>query len=164
MTADGDEARPTAEIVGLADGERLLVLSLRRLATQGHPSPLVARDFTDACGADAAEVLMTFRAFLGVLAYGGRRRLSVGDPGCLRLTSDEQRLLTLVAVAQDGDDAWLDTHLCWLVRAGFRRQLALAAQTLAAELADHEVRLPLPAPAPRGRGRAPAPRHIAGIV
>jgi hypothetical protein len=155
MTEDGSETVPIASAFGLSYGEQLLLWSLRRLATQGHPSPLVTREFTDACGADAAEVLTTFRAFLGVLAFGGRRRLSVGHPGCLQLTCDERRLLSLIAIAQDGDDAWLDAHLCWLVRGELKRQLALAARALAAELADHDLRLPLPGQVARGRA-APA--------
>jgi hypothetical protein len=155
MMEDGSETVPTAAVVGLSYGEQLLLWSLRRLATQGHPSPLVTREFTDACGADAAEVLTTFRAFLGVLAFGGRRRLSVGHPGCLQLTWDERRLLALVAIAQDGDDAWLDAHLCWLVRGELTRQLALAARALAAELADHDLRLPLPGQVARGNRAAP---------
>jgi len=143
-TSEPRAAPPQGDILALGYGEHLMVWSLRRLARQGYPCPLVEREFLDACGADGVETLATFRAFLGLLAYGGRRRLCVGHPGCLRLTGDERRLLALLAVAQTEDAAWLDAHLCWLVRVELRPRLAAAARALGAALAAHDLRLPLP--------------------
>ena len=144
ISGEDGEVRPQADILALGYGEHLLVWSLRRFARQGYPCPLVDREFLGACGADGAETVATFRAFLGLLAYGGRRRLCVGHPGCLRLTGDERRLLTLLAVAQTEDASWLDAHLCWLVRVELRPRLAAAARALGAALAAHDLRLPLP--------------------
>ena len=77
--------------------EHLLVWTWRRIATGRAGCPLIAAEFTDACGDDAGEVFATFCTFLRALAHSGRGGLRVGPPGCRAITADERRLLTLIA-------------------------------------------------------------------
>jgi hypothetical protein len=67
--------------LGLSCGEYLLVWTWRRVVTGLSDCPLIAREFVQICGDDAAEVLATFCTFLQALAYTARRQLRFGYPG-----------------------------------------------------------------------------------
>ncbi len=145
-----------AEILGFGYGEHLLVWSWRRIAASPGPCPIVVREFADACGDDAAEVLATLCTFLRALAFAGRRRLLIAFPGCVVMTEDEQRVLALLAAAQNNDAALFEAHLRWLARADVRHILAIGARALAAALtANHlclaEPSMAIEAPLPCSR-------------
>jgi hypothetical protein len=133
------------QLVGRAEG--VVFGAWRRLAAGEGGSPLLARDFARVFGEDAVELLAVFCTFLQALAYGARRRLALGIPGCAGLTLDERQLLALLAAAQAGDEARFEAHLSWLVGRERRQGAAIAARALATALALHELRLALPAPA-----------------
>jgi hypothetical protein len=153
--AAGDRANYETGVTGLSYGEHLLVWSWRRIITGRGDCPLIAREFLQLCGEDAAEVLATFYTFLQALACAGRRRLQVGYPGCSALTADERQMLVLIAVAQRHDAARLQAHLQIIARAALRPALAIAARALGTALNEHDLRLPLPTPSldePRSEG------------
>jgi len=65
-------------------------------------------------GADA--LLAAFATFLMLLGCGSRRVLNVGPAHCAGRTSDEERMLRLIAAAQTGEGEMASAHLTWLVR------------------------------------------------
>jgi hypothetical protein len=140
------EPSPGAEMFALSDSEHLLVWTWRRIAAGRGDCPLIPREFTRACGEDAAEVFVTFCTFLRALGCASRRLLRVGPPGSATLTRDERQLLSVIAAAQAGDDARGEAHLRWLARAELRHALAIAANALGAALAAHGHWLPQPDP------------------
>jgi hypothetical protein len=142
----GDRDSPESGIPGLTFGEHLLVWSWRKIVTGRGGCPLIAREFSLSCGEDASEVLATLYTFLQALAYAGRRRLKVGYLGYTSLTTNERKMLVLIATAQRDDPASLEAHLQILARAALRPALAIAARALGAALDEHDLRLPLPAP------------------
>jgi hypothetical protein len=85
MMVFGDRAtNRETDLTGLSYGEHLLVWSWRKIVTGRSGCPLIAREFLQLCGEDAAEVLATFYTFLQVLAYAGRRRLQSDIPAAPR--------------------------------------------------------------------------------
>jgi hypothetical protein len=143
----GQDRGPAAPPSGLNKGEHLLVSSWRRVGAGQGDCPLIARAFVEACGEDAAEVFATFCGFLRALAYASRGRVRIAHPGCVGLTLDERRLLSLIAAAQGGDRACFEAHLRWLARIELRAVLAIAVGALGTALALHNLNLPLPSPA-----------------
>jgi hypothetical protein len=135
--------------IGLCDGETLLIGALRRAAAGYEGCALTRRDFAIAFPGDADEVFVTFRAFLGTLAHGGRRKLRIGLPGSSLAMPDEILLIALLAAAQLGDDGLVEAYLCWLARPGARASVAITTRALATALTVHGLWLrAAPAPAP----------------
>lgn len=130
---------PEHDVPGLNQGEHLLVWALRRLVIRPDVCGVVDREFTTACGEDAAEVLATLRLFLRGLAYTARRRINIGHPGSCALTTDERQILAMVAAAQQSDHGRLDASICWFARIEARGQLALATRALASAFNAHAL-------------------------
>ncbi len=133
--------------------EVLLIWTWRRMALGHARCPLIDREFRGLFGEDAGEVRAAFAAFLDALAYAGRRKLSVGFPGCAGLTPDEWRILTLMAAAQNDRPALFEAHLSWLARAEDRHILAIGVSALARAFLAHGLCLAPPMttrPAARG--------------
>jgi len=139
---------PGAQVSGSGYAEHLLIWSWRRIATGRVECPVMAKEFTDACGDDAQEVFATFCTFLKTLGFSSRRRLNMRAPGWPTMTADERRILTLLAAAQAGDCALLEAHLCWLTRPHRRHELQIAVCAFATALAASNLVLSLPAPSP----------------
>jgi hypothetical protein len=118
-----------------------LVRSRRKIAAGRADYPLIAREFKQLCGEDAAEVLATFGTFLRALAYAGRNRLIIGYPGCAAPTADERQCLMLIAAAQTGDEVRFEAHLRWLARAERRPALEISAYALATAIEVHDLQL-----------------------
>lgn len=135
-TEDADERNPC---------EDLLVHSWRLMMARGAECPLVTQQFQCACGASGPQVFTTFCTFLCALAFAQRRCLRVNPPGERTLTTDEARMLALIACAQNGCNAALEAHLCWLARRMLRKTLEKSVRELAAALSVHQLRLPVPA-------------------
>lgn len=133
--------------------EHLLIWSLRRIATGRVECPVMAKEFTDACGEDGQEVFATFCTFLKALGYASRRRLSLRAPGWPTLSSNERQLLNLLAAAQAGDHALFEANLCWLTRLQRRHALRIAACALSTALAANQLVLGMSQP---DSGRRPA--------
>ncbi len=131
--------------LGFGYGEHLLVWSWRRIGSGHGECPLLVDQFIDACGEDGPEVFVTFGIFLKALAFAGRRRLTIGPPGCLLVTADERQVLTLLAAAQSETPALLEANLRWLARPDQRHVLQIATGALATALKVNDLRLALPA-------------------
>ena len=126
---------PEHRSAAAGSGGQLMIDALRRLAFSGSCAAIPRRDFALAFPGDAGEVFATFRAFLGVLAHGGRRKLRVGAPGARSRTPDETLVVALVAAAQAGDEALVDAYLCWLTHVEARGAAAITVRALATALA-----------------------------
>lgn len=124
--------------------EDLLVHSWRLMMARGAECPIVTQQFKCACGASGTQVFAAFCTFLCALALAQRRCLRVNLPGESALTMDEQRMLALIACAQNGCHAALEAHLCWLARRMLRRTLERSVRELADALSTHQLRLPAP--------------------
>lgn len=132
--------------------EYLLVWAWRLVVTRRGHCPLLGKLFRDACGDGADEVSGALCTFLCALARTRRRRLEVNPPGCLTLSSDEKRMLGLLAAAQRDQRTLLDAHLCWIARPAQRHTLEQGARELAAALSARHLLLPVPAcPVPVAR-------------
>jgi hypothetical protein len=144
-----EDPNVSANVLGLTYAEHLIVWSLRRLAVGRLHCPLVAREFAEACGAEAGQALAAFRVLLWTLGGSGRRRLTVGPPGLLDLSRDEELLLAVFAAAQMGEEDRLRAHLAWLYGSGDTARLEAAVRVVACTLAEkgHRLRLPEPAQA-----------------
>jgi hypothetical protein len=161
---DAARAAPAAphSLAGLSYGEHFLIWVLRRIASGRGNCPLMAREFIDACGAEAGEARAAYGWFLEELARAGRRHLQLGIPGWPALTLDERLILAVFAAAQAEAPARLRAHLAWLFRGESSASLETAAGVVAAALARNGHRLPLPeAPLPATTGEAPALRSVA---
>jgi len=77
------------------------------------------------------------------------------------VTSDEQRLLSLISAAQVDNAALLEAHLAWLARIEARRPLALATRGLAAAFAEHDLGF---SPVAAASSAATAPRTPIRLV
>lgn len=157
--------RPTLKSEGEAgynQCEDLLVCSWRLIMARGADCPLVAQRFKCACGASGDEAFAAFCTFLCALALAQRRCLLVNFPGARVLTADEERMLALIACAQNQRDRALDAHLCWLAQRLLRRTLEQSVRELAAALSVRDLRLHAPeAPAfSTDDGRTPDSRQI----
>ncbi len=97
----------------------------------------------------------------GLLGTAARRRLSFGHPGWPGVSSDEQRLLSLISAAQLENAALLEAHLAWLTRIEARRPLALATRGLAAAFVEHDLGF---SPVAAGNAAANAPRAPIRLV
>lgn len=146
MLSGREAADLAAEARGFGYGEHLLVWSWRRIASGRAHCPVMAREFAEACGEDAAEVFLTFCTFLKALAFATRRQLTIGAPGSLAITPDERQILTLIAAAQAETRSLFEAHLRWLTRPERRHVLELAAGALATALMVNELHLAVPAP------------------
>lgn len=132
---------------GLEYGEHMVVSSLRKIvARRDLVCPVIRREFAQACGKDADEVLTIFRAFRDTLGLTARRRISIGHPGWFGLTGDERQILGMIGAAQDGDQARLAAQVCWFARGDRQRLLAGAVRALAAAFAAHELLVFSPPP------------------
>jgi hypothetical protein len=130
--------------LGFGSSERLLTWAWRLIAVGRGNCPVLEREFAEACGEDAREVLATFVGFLQALVHAGRRRLVIGAPGGAEKTADERRILALIASAQADEALLFDAHLDWLARADARHILAMGARALATALSVHGLCLALP--------------------
>lgn len=128
----------------------LLVWTWRKLVVGHNDCPVLNREYARFAGPQAEALLSAFANFLLVLGQSSRRTLAVGRPYCAGLTSDEERMLRLIAAAQSGDAGLLGAHLAWLARREYQDDVRLAADRLADALSEAGVILPplrVPAPA-----------------
>ena len=86
--------------------------------------------------------MSAFATFLLALGRGSRRVLTVGQPYCAGLTTDEEHMLRLVAAAQTGDAMLLWAHLAWLARREHQADVKEAANSLSEALTEVGVVLP----------------------
>jgi hypothetical protein len=142
---------------GLCAGH-LMVWTWRKFVAGHADCPVLAREYRYFAGDTAPELLTAFGAFLQALGYGSRRMLAIGRPHCVGLTADEQQMLRLMAAAQNGEDARLRAHLCWLVGAAHETATLGALRLLVDRLVDCGVKLPQASYAP------PPPRPMLEVV
>src|SRR5260221_3309776 len=128
-------------VLDLNYGEHLLVWTIRSVVVRREMCAAIVREFEEACGEDAGEVLATFRVFLNTLGQAARRSISVGHPEWFGLTGDERQILSMIRAAQHDDPTRLDALICWFARAEFQPDLAIAAQALATAFAIHGLEM-----------------------
>ncbi|MEB2347740.1 MAG: hypothetical protein OZ923_03935 [Comamonadaceae bacterium] len=126
------------------DCAQLLVHAWRMTMVHGIDCPLIAQQFRCSCGADGREVFRAFCTFLCALALAQRRCLTVNPPGRYALTTDEVRMLTLIAAAQNDCPCTLDAHLAWLSWRPLRQTLKESVRELAGLLSTSGQHLPVP--------------------
>lgn len=129
----------------LNDCAQLLVNAWRQTMVHGIDCPLVAQQFRCSCGATGREVFTAFCTFLCALAVAQRRCITVNPPGQHALTSDEVRMLTLVAAVQNDCPRTLQAHLDWLAWRPLRKTLEDSVRELATLLGASGQRLAMPA-------------------
>ena len=144
MVQANQAAARAPEALRFGYGDHLLVWAARRITAGQDEYGAIVREFSQACGADAGEVLATLCTFLAALRGASRRDLQFGDPGSMSLTGDERQLLTLIAAVQAGSAAHFEAHLTWLTNAELREELGIAARALATALKANDLSLSPP--------------------
>ena len=127
---------------GLLCAGHLLVWTWRKLVAGHDGCPVLTREYGRFAGPQAEALLSAFANFLLMLGQASRRMLAVGQPYCAGLTADEERMLRLIAAAQNGDDVLLWAHLAWLARREYQDDVRLAANRLVDALNEAGVVLP----------------------
>ena len=127
----------------LSDPESLVVRAWRTIILGHSGCRMLGASFGSPDGIQIVEAVATF---LRALNHGSRHILGIGHPSCQTITWDERQMLTVIAAAQAGDDALLQSHLIWLVRSDRREDVAQAVQALAGVLRARGMCLPLAAP------------------
>jgi ABC-type multidrug transport system ATPase subunit len=122
--------------------DMVLLLANGTLAAAGPPETAVTADTVAETYHVVARIERCSQGRLHVLL---RRRLTIGSPRCLSITSDERQVSTLLAAAQAGAQAQLEANLRWLARPDQRHVLQIATGTLATALNATDLRLALPA-------------------
>ncbi len=136
----------------------LLIWTWRKLVAGHQDCPVLIREYERFAGPQSDALLSAFANFLLALGQASRRMLSVGQPYCAGITSDEERMLRLIAAAQTQDAALLWAHLAWLARREYQDDVRLAANWLAEALSDVGVILP------PVRSRAPSKTALLEVV
>lgn len=134
--------------------QRLLVNSWRRIVIGAVYCPVLDASLRKHCREHADEVLAALCGFLCAIGLTRRRRMLIAYPGCRDCTTDELRLLSMVAAAQHHCPALLEAHLCWVARLDMRNVLAGRTRKLAVALESCTLRLPLPDGQPEARACA----------
>jgi hypothetical protein len=78
---------------------------------------MIHREFKHAFGTRVEEAARVFEQVLLCLSKGVRP-ITMGRPGHIELTHDEQSLLALFAAAQADDEVRFRAHACWLMGHG----------------------------------------------
>ena len=121
-----------ADLRQLTPGGRMIVWALRATVAGLEDCPLMRKQFSDACGPGGEEARAAFGLFVRQLGMWGRRKVSVGTPGWLGMTRDEQLVLAVFDAAQRGHGPKLRAHLTWLT-AGSETAPMLAAVLMVAQ-------------------------------
>jgi hypothetical protein len=96
-------AEPTAtDLRELRYIQHFSVWALRTSVACSPTCRILLREFDRAFAGDIEQGLASYHAFIRHLGQG-RRKISIGRPGHVELTHDEQSLLALLAAAQTGD-------------------------------------------------------------
>ncbi|SUE44737.1 hypothetical protein [Roseomonas gilardii] len=146
------------DLLRLTSSEHLLLWCLRTVVQRGGDAE-IHEGIVGAFEGEGEETARALYRFLFLLGLGARRPIVMEAPGCLRVTSDERRLLVILALAQSGAEApaeeipgeaeaALTAHLSWFVRAAVNGTVAAATRSLARAMLAQDHRLPLPAPTP----------------
>ena len=141
----------------LGTGSGLAVWSFRACALGHGDCCVLMRGFERAFGDDADPALRAMLGLVRVIGHQGRRKVSLGMPGCVRITRDELSLLMVLAAAQSGDSALRDAHLTWLNGRTPCDHMSLIVERVADLFGSNGYRIKLPQtdlpPIPLGPGR-----------
>ncbi|HWL68281.1 MAG TPA: hypothetical protein VNS22_07825 [Geminicoccus sp.] len=98
--------------------EQVVLWCLRRQAEGGADAERAIRRNLSHGGATGhgQRCFCALQALQRALAAYGRRRLQFAEVGAGTVTADEAALLGLLHAEQTGDEAEIDSRLCWLVR------------------------------------------------
>lgn len=79
--------------------ERLLIYALRRIAAHGLNDAHAANALMGSFGMSYRRPLVLLRAYMAELARASQRQITIAPCCCPRMTQDEGRLLSVLAVA-----------------------------------------------------------------
>jgi hypothetical protein len=119
-----------SEIAELGYGERLLLITLRKIVLGRGRCPALLREIARLPGCDPSDLVRTLAILLSAINNGCRRTVCVGYLGHAGPTFDEQRILALVAATQAEAGDLVAAHLAWLVEAPHQKPVAIAARVL----------------------------------
>ena len=136
------------DLRALEYGEHLIVWSFRAILADRWDCDLILREYRHACGDRAEEARGAVRAFVDRIEQQSRRPLTIGRPGSLGMTRDEQQLLAAYSAAQRGDEARFEAHLTWLLARPVDGGFYGFVRTTAEALADRGHHLSDPGRAP----------------
>lgn len=105
---------------------------------------MIHREFKHAFGTRVEEAARVFEQVLLCLSKGVRP-ITMGRPGHIELTHDEQSLLALFAAAQADDEARFRAHACWLMGHGRIESLYEYARLLGDILRERGLQFRTPA-------------------
>ncbi|CAL4865842.1 hypothetical protein MMA231_00078 [Asticcacaulis sp. MM231] len=97
--------------------EHFIVWLFRTSVSCSPGCRMIHREFKHAFGTRVEEAAIIFEQVLLSLSKGGRA-ITMGRPGHIELTHDEQSLLALFAAAQAQDEVRFRAHACWLMGHG----------------------------------------------
>lgn len=138
----------------LLQGEHTVILAIRSIACGAGSCRILTRQFDDVCGPMGAQTLNALTVFVQDLARHGRRRITLGAPGCCGLSQDERLILAIFGAAQAEDYSRLDAHLAWIAAGEPSTCLGGAVCLVAEAFAMNGLVLRAPDPAaPPARGR-----------
>ncbi len=127
--------------MGLAYGEQVVVWGIRQIVGRQGLNPDLPAEFKAAFGQDSDAGLQIFFSFFRLLGQAARKSYAIAPPSTLRLTQDEQHILTLLSAAQwaaaSGHHDLLEAHLLWLATCNHRAAFARVTLAFAALLAEH---------------------------
>jgi len=128
-------------MMGLCDGEQLIIWGIRRIVGQQFLESDLPGEFQAGFGPDGDAGLRIFCSFFRVLGQAARRPYEVAPPTSLLLLPDERRILILLAAAQagvtSGDHALLEAHLLWVAAPEHRPALLRISLAFAKLLLAH---------------------------
>ena len=125
-----------------------------RASACGRPTCCaVLRAFNGACGDDGPDALAAIVTFTYLLSTKGRRKVTLGMPGCGRITRDEWSFAEAFAATQARRQAARDSHVAWLF-ADAPSPCAIQALGLGAAIfSEHGLMMRMPVPeTPGGAG------------
>ncbi|MEL6277267.1 MAG: hypothetical protein AAFY22_06785 [Pseudomonadota bacterium] len=102
-------------ISDLGIGTGYALWGFRASAARHANCPTLIRGFDQALSRYGRLALMELEAFARILGSKGRRRLSIGCPGCASVTADELSIAALLSAAQIRNEDLADAHAAWLM-------------------------------------------------
>lgn len=99
MTQTSEAARILALPAPQTRTERLIVYALRRIAAHGLNDAHAANALMGSFGMSYRRPLVLLRAYMAEIARASQRQITIAPCCCPRMTQDEGRLLSVLAVA-----------------------------------------------------------------
>ncbi len=123
---------PSLTIPQLGLGAGYVLWGFRAAALAHTDCPALKKGFERALGEDSERAAECIDDLVHSIRSKGGRRITLGEPGCCGVTTDELSIVALIASAQQQDFARRDAHLRWLMGGHGEDRARLAADTIGA--------------------------------